>query len=276
MPELPDLVYIEKKLAPLIVNKKIVQTEIQYPLILRLLIDVDFAQSLIGQTFLSVTRKGPFLILKMDDYDLVIHFMLAGKLQFQQHGEKKVKKICFSLLLDSGDQLHYADDKHMGKVYLAKEDLYSQIPGLTDQGVDITCPEFIETTFLKLIEKKRQQVRVFLMDQKLLSAIGNAYADEILFHAKIHPKTLCSQLSLEEKKQLFLSIQVVIQEGIEEIEKANQGIEVKVRDHMKVRNRQNQDCPICGSTIRRASVLGFDTFFCPHCQPPKKPQFINW
>ena len=101
-------------------------------------------------------------------------------------------------------------------------------------------------------------------------------ADEILFHAGLHPKTTCSQLKEEDIQRLYNSIKVVMAWGIEEVRKAGQPIEVKVREHLKVRNRKGEPCPVCGSLIRRASVLGYDTFFCPRCQPPTTKQFIAW
>ena len=64
--------------------------------------------------------------------------------------------------------------------------------------------------------------------------------------------------------------------GIAEVEKAGEPIEAKVRGHMKVRNRKDMPCPVCGTTIRRAGVLGYDSFFCPSCQPPKRAQKIPW
>ena len=114
------------------------------------------------------------------------------------------------------------------------------------------------------------------MDQALLSAIGNAYADEILFAARIHPKTPCSSLSADQRQTLFESIRSVMAWGIAEVEKAGHPVEVKVRDHMKVRNRKDQPCPVCGTTIRRAGVLGYDSFFCPQCQAASRPQRIPW
>ncbi|HET6486082.1 MAG TPA: zinc finger domain-containing protein, partial [Spirochaetia bacterium] len=120
------------------------------------------------------------------------------------------------------------------------------------------------------------QARVFVMDQTALSAIGNAYADEILFAAGIHPKTSCASLSAEERRKLYDSIRSVMAWGIEEVRKADRPIEEKVRDHMRVRNRKDQPCPVCGGTIRRAGVLGYDSFFCPTCQPAVRKQAIPW
>jgi formamidopyrimidine-DNA glycosylase len=202
--------------------------------------------------------------------------MLAGRFQLQRPGDKAVAKICFSLVLDNGQILHYADAKRMGKVYLTWPGETEQIPGFNDQGVDVLGPAFTLELFRSLIETKRNQVRVFVMDQTLLSAIGNAYADEILFAAGLHPKTLCSQLSPEDIERLYRSIVRVLAWGIDEVRRADQPLEAKVRGHVKVRNRKGEPCPVCGTTIRRAGVLGYDVFFCPRCQPPRRRQTIPW
>jgi formamidopyrimidine-DNA glycosylase len=145
---------------------------------------------------------------------------------------------------------------------------FGGIPGYDTQGVDVVSDAFTFEAFEGLIRGKRSQARVFLMDQTALSAIGNAYADEILFAAGIHPKTPCSNLSPEKTRKLCDSIHSVMAWGIAE--------EVKVRGHMRVRNRKDEPCPNCGATIRRAGVLGYGSIFCPVCQPAKKAQKISW
>ena len=276
MPELPDQVYIEKRLSAVLPGRKIVAAEVTEPIVLRILIPDAFVETLVGATFENVRRHGPFLVFKFDhDYELIVHPMLAGRFQLTT-SEKSGPAACFKLTLDEGAKFCYLDDKKMGKVYLIATSDYAPIPRFLDQGMDITNQEFTLEKFLELIKRHRTQVRVFLMNQTILSAIGNAYADEILFDARIHPKTFCQQLQPAQIAQLYDSIIRVINWGIAEVEKAQQPIEVKVRGHMKVRNRKDQPCPRCGTTIRRAGVLGFDSFFCPNCQPPTRSQFIDW
>ncbi len=202
--------------------------------------------------------------------------MLTGKFQYAEKQKKPIRFTCFSLHLDNGHTLNYADDKHMGKVYLTTPDLFGNIPGFATQGIDILSKKFTESGFTKLISKSRQQVRVFIMDQSKLSAIGNAYADEILFDAGLHPKTTCNKLKEPERKRLFQSIYKIMRWGIKAVEKADLPIETKVRDHVKARNRKGEPCPNCGDKIRRASVLGYDSFFCPRCQPAVGKQTIPW
>lgn len=279
MPELPDLVYIVKRLAARIESRRIVDVTVKEPIVIRMLLPDSrgFAEAMTGKTLEGLERRGPFLRFTLSgNAECIVHCMLAGRLQIAGPGEKPVAHLCVGLRLDNGEWLRYGDEKRMGKVYLTAAGRYDGIPGYREQGVAILSEEFTFERFRELIARRRQQVRVFIMDQTALSAIGNAYADEILFAAGIHPKTLCSSLSDDQRRKLYDSIKSVMAWGIAEVEKAGQPIEVKVRDHVKVRNRKDEPCPVCGSKIRRVGVLGYDSFYCPQCQPATRKQAIPW
>jgi formamidopyrimidine-DNA glycosylase len=282
VPELPDLQYIVASLGPRIAGRRITGANVKEPVVIRTLLaspdglPLGFASALEGRIVAGLRRHGPFLSFEMDGRLLVIHCMLTGRLQLAARAERPLAHLCFSLSLDDGSRLSYGDEKRMGKVYVTSPGSTAAIPGFDTQGIDVVSDAFTFEAFEALIRGRRRQARVFLMDQASLSAIGNAYADEILFAAGIHPKTPCSALTAEERRRLYDSIRSVLAWGIAEVRKAGQPIEVKVRDHMKVRNRKDQPCPACGATIRRAGVLGYDSFFCPRCQPAKKPQGIPW
>ena len=278
MPELPDLVYITEALNAVLPGRKIRAVEVREPVVLRVLIPGSggIAAALSGERFQTVERQGPFLKLQLEHLEIIVHFMLSGRFQLQQPGQRRVGHFCFSLALDNGPALNYGDDKRMGKVYLLQNDEYDRIPGYLDQGVDVLSKAFTEALFRGLISKKRCQSRVFIMDQSCLSAIGNAYADEILFQAGIHPKTLCSQLDDKEVGRLYRSVVDTLRWGIDSVRRAGRPLEIKVRDHLRVRNRKGQACSRCGTTIRRVGVLGYDSFFCPRCQPARKGQTVPW
>ncbi|HET6272513.1 MAG TPA: DNA-formamidopyrimidine glycosylase family protein [Bacteroidota bacterium] len=278
MPELPDLVYIRKHLAQEIVHSAIAQVTIREPIVLRVAIDMPFEATLIGSEITAVDVHGPFLRFGLSrSVELILNLMLAGKLQLQGGDEKPFGHLCVALHLSSGQRLNLCDDQKMAKVYVVRSDDYRQIPRYREQGVDILSPEFTPDRFRNLAKQNsRKQVRVFINDQSILSAIGNAYADEILFEAGIHPKTFVNKLSAEELQRLYEAIINVIKWGIEKVEAAHQPIHVKVRDHMRVRNRRGEPCPRCGTTIRREGVRGHDVFFCPSCQPASRKMFIDW
>ena len=277
MPELPDLVYIQKKLKTEMVGQIVTDVSIKEPIVLRILLPEKIQDALKGATFLDVKRHGPFLVFLLShDLDMIVHPMLAGKFKFTSSATKPGRGLCLSFHLKSDKVLHYLDDKKMGKVYFINHGATAAIPRFDQQGVDILTSAFTAELFMRLIEKQRKQVRVFLMTQEILSAIGNAYADEILFDAGIHPKTFCYQLQETQKTKLYDSIRKVMKWGIEQVEKAQQPVEIKVRGHLKIRNRKNQPCPTCGSDIRCTGVLGYDAFFCPKCQPPQRTFFVDW
>ena len=282
MPELPDLVHIVKALGPELVGRRITRVTVKEPIVLRVLVPGGFGGLLEGASFSGLERHGPFLRFGLGEVegraslDLVAHLMLAGRLRLAAPGEKPLPATAFSILLDDGRTLHYGDERNMGKVYLCPRGSFDAIPGYLTQGLDVMSPDFTFEAFESLVAGRRCQARVFVMDQAALSAIGNAYADEILFEARIHPKTPCGRLSPEDRRALYDAVRSVLAWGIEEVEKAGRPLEDKVRGHLRVRGRSGQACPRCGATIRKAGVLGFDAFFCPACQPDRTGRGLDW
>jgi formamidopyrimidine-DNA glycosylase len=308
MPELPDLVHIVRALSPELEGRAVLSATVKESIVLRVLIQGSFGELLGGARFRSLERHGPFLHFSLErnqiqpsglknlgnpqncgailadqiqptkqlGLDLIMHLMLTGRLRLATRGEKRLPYTAFSLILDDGRELSYADEKKMGKIYLCESGQTASIPLYESQGVDVASPAFTWELFESLIARKRSQARVFVMDQTALSAIGNAYADEILFEAGIHPKTPCYLLSAEKRRALYESIKSVLAWGVAEVEAAGAPLEDKVRGHMRVRNRAGEKCPRCGATIRKAGVLGYDAFFCPVCQPDLAGKGLDW
>ncbi|HUX37226.1 MAG TPA: DNA-formamidopyrimidine glycosylase family protein [Rectinemataceae bacterium] len=276
MPELPDLIVIQNRLGPALSGKVVAGARVHEPIVLRILEEGDFATLLAGQRVEGLDRHGPFLRLGLERHDLVMHLMLAGRLRLAPIAEKRLAWEAFAIDFEDGQTLSYGDEKNMGKVYLCRKGDFSAIPGYGGQGLDIVSPAFTWERFSKLIENKRNQARAFIMDQTKLSAIGNAYADEILFEAGIHPKTPCCYLTSSDRRKLYEAISTIIDWGTGEVEKAARPTEEKVRAHMRVRNRGGEACPRCGTTIRKAGVLGFDAYFCPKCQPDRSGRGLDW
>jgi len=278
MPELPDLWYIEQYLRRHVVGRQITDVSIKRPVVIRSAAGVPFADTLRGKKVTGVRIHGPFLHFTLTErVDLIMNFMLTGRLQHQRTSEKEGGHRCFNLTLDDGSKLNYLDDQMMGKIYLTRSGEYSQIPRFLEQGLAIRSPAYTLKAFRALLKDHgRKQVHVVMIDQTLLSAIGHAYADEILFEAGIHPKTWVRDLSEEQMSRLHTSIRNVIDWGFKMVSDAREPIHVKVRDHMKVRLRHGKPCTRCGTKIRREGVRGWDVYFCPKCQPATRPLFIDW
>ena len=278
MPEIPDLLYINGYLRSHIVGTVITGVEVMQPVVLRVMSEQPPEELLCDRRITASGNHGPFLRFDLDNGTAVLmNLMLAGRLRHQRRGERAEGYRCISFHLDDGSVLHLSDQKKMAKVYIVTGGDTARIPRYDDQGIDIRSEAFTFGRFEEILSRhRRKQVRSFLTDQRVLSAIGNAYADEILFEARIHPKTFVGSLSEGERRLLFDAIGTVLDWGIGEVRKAGEPIHVKVRTHMKVRNRKGAPCPRCGTTIRREGVRGYDVFFCPACQPPTRTLFLDW
>ncbi len=278
MPELPDLLYIAEYLQRTVVDRRISEIRVRQPVVLRVAIPRPLEAALLHACIREVEIHGPFLRLAVDGgTDLIMHLMLMGRLQHQPPDDPPQPYLCLSLTLDDQSHLNLCDEQKRAKCYVVPRGSYGVIPLYDCQGVDIQSPAFTLDTFRSLVRQhSRKQVRSFLNNHTVLSSIGNAYADEILFEAQIHPKTFVARLSPGEVDRLFTSIHTVMDRGIAHVREAQQPIHVKVRDHMQVRMRKGEHCPRCGGVVRREGVRGFDVYFCPQCQRPSRKQFIDW
>ena len=278
MPELPDLLYLRTALEERLKGRTVIGITIKEPVVIRSMIDSPWESLLSGTPLTGIRRQGPFLILAFADrLELVVNLMLAGRFHLLDAGDPLPGWLILLIEFDDGTRLALADSEKMAKVYCTRPGAYEGIPRLLSQGVDILSPGFTPDLLLEIATRhRRKQVRVFINDQTILSAIGNAYADEVLFEAGIHPKTLVASLGPEAIRRLHSAIRDVMAWGAAEVARAGEPVQAKVRSHLRVRNRKGEPCPRCGTTIRREGVRGHDVFFCPRCQPATRSHFIEW
>jgi formamidopyrimidine-DNA glycosylase len=284
MPELPDLVHVEEVLREAIAGKTITGARTGDPTVLRLMVAEPFPALLIGRRVETVERRGHFMRFGTSGgLAIVVNAMLAGRYKLVPIGpgvpkdaKKDPRALGLALVFEAGPELQYLDDKRMGKVYVARTDDEPKIPVYGELGLDLLSPTFTRAAFGAAIARRRDQVRPFLMDKQALASIGNAYADEILFAAHLHPKTFCRKIDPAGVDALYESIGRVLAEAIAEIRTRDQPTEIKVRDFLKVRGRDGKPCLVCGTTIRAVRVGAGDACFCPSCQPETRKLFINW
>lgn len=278
MPELPDLLHVVSKLRERLIGKEAVSERVKEPVVLRFTVKGNLSL-LLGRRLDDVFRRSHFVVFRFEGLDLAVNPMLAGRFRFAQPGQKDEAALGFAIGFAGAPdepqlELRYLDDKTMGKAYLISRDDWKAIPGLQSGGIDILSREFTAERFVSLLKRRRDQVRVFLLDKKALDSIGNAYADEILFEAGIHPKTFCRSIPHDAALRLHAAITKVMREAAAEVAARDERIEVKVRDFLKVRLKQI--CPRCGAKIRTAGVRGMDAYFCPRCQPATRAGFVDW
>jgi formamidopyrimidine-DNA glycosylase len=272
MPELPDLLHILARLRERVLGRHVTSERVREPVVLRYAVRGNLSL-LLGRALEDLFRKSHFLVFRFEGLDLAVNPMLAGRFRLAVPGERDEASLAFAVGFGE-TELRYLDDKKMGKAYLIATEDWKAIPGFQTGGVDILSPEFTPERFVSLLKHRRDQVRAFLLDKKALDSLGNAYADEVLFAAGIHPKTFCRSLSHEDAVRLQEAIVKVLKEAVAEVARRDEAIEVKVRDFLKVRLKEV--CPRCGSKIRTAGVRGMDAYFCPRCQPARRPGFVDW
>ena len=248
--------------------------KVKKPVILRLALPGSPAELLVGRSFTRVSRRAHFVLFPLGDIEMVISPMLAGRLVVSPADKKAPGDIAMTFSLDDGRELRYRDDVQMGKVYLIPAGAWSQVPGLEHIGVDVLDPAaFTFERFQAMARTRRDQVKVFLMDKSALDALGNAYADEALFAAGIHPKTWVRSLGEEDLARLHRAIPEVLGGAARTIADRAPATDEKLRDFLAVRNRHKTPCPRCGTPIRKMRAAGRGTYICPSCQrAPRRPR----
>lgn len=283
MPELPDLEYVAGVLGRVLPGRRIEAVRVRNPIVLRVAVAGTIQAACTGQPFGPCERHGHFLRLPVGTAcELIVNPMLAGRFRLCRRGERDEGSLCLAFGLADGTELRYVDERHMGKVYLVPAGDRRAVPGFEAVGVEPLSPAFTRVRLAGLLRGRRDQVRAFLVDKSAVAAIGNAYADEILWAARLHPKTACRGLTDEDIDRLHGAIGQVLREAVAEVARRAEPIEVKVRDFLRVRNRKGQPCPACGAPIRVEGVLGHDAFYCPVCQPNRpgarvgRRQLVDW
>lgn len=269
MPERPDLDYQVPLLAGELVGLGLVGATVRKPVVLRCLADE------VRGVVQGVRRRAHAVDFDLGARHLVVLPMLAGRFEVAPPAQRVSADTAVIFALSDGRQLRYRDDVQMGKVWLTEPN--APIPGLAEGGDDVLGPAFTLERFRTLLKGRREQVKVFVMDRTALDAFGNAYADEALFAAGLHPKRAVSRLRPEEVAALHGALVQTLQRAREVIAERQPALPEKVRDFLHVRGRKDQPCPRCGGTIRVAGIHGHDAFFCPTCQPDVEGKgMVDW
>ena len=281
MPERPDLEYVVPILARELAGERILAVRVDKPVVVRVATRGQLDALLVGRVIRNVTRRAHFVLFDVDGeppIEIAVAPMLAGRFALAERGAKAPADLAVALELGSGRELRYRDDVQMGKLYVFDAGRREVVPGLSTVGVDVLDPRaFTRERFRVLAKKRKDQVKVFLMDKTALDAMGNAYADEVLFEAGIHPKAFVRKLPDEAIDRLHGAIVKVLGEARAVIAERKPAIDVKLRDFLKVRGRPGEPCTRCATKLRKAGVHGHDAIFCPTCQPDERSSaIVDW
>ncbi len=280
MPELPEVETMRLGLQKYIVGHKIIDIQIKVPKLF-----VGNKNDVIGAKIVGLKRIGKGLIIKLsNNFILAVHLKMTGQLIYSDNKTKdlrlsakiggtslpsKYSHIIFTL--DRNASLYYNDLRRFGWIKVVKKDRLMQIPFFKEMGPE-PLKDLTFAKFKEIISKSNLAIKVLLMDQKKIGGIGNIYANDACFEAKINPRQPAKQISEREIKKLYDSISKVLQNGLEYGGSSDEnfvnalGQEGNYQNHTLVYGREKELCTVCGKPIKKIKLGGRGTYFCPNCQ----------
>ncbi|HEY6957477.1 MAG TPA: DNA-formamidopyrimidine glycosylase family protein [Candidatus Limnocylindria bacterium] len=273
MPEWPDLHVLRGRIETAVGGRRVTNVRVHDPLVLRATRPLD--EALRGRVLERVAHRGRFLAFAFDDgARLVVNPMLSGLFDLVPPATKIRATTAFALTFENDVDLRYRDDTRMGKVYLLPAGAPdTQVPQYSEQGDEAGTLGWTADEFARRAKATRRELRNLLMDDEFIAGIGNAYADEILWAAKLHPKRKIASLDEGEMDRLRGALRATLERAAEIVEaELPPELGTKVRAHMNVRGRAGEPCPRCGTKIVRTRHGLDEMYVCPRCQPPPKGQ----
>jgi formamidopyrimidine-DNA glycosylase len=289
MPELPEVETLRRDLAATLVRRRFAGVDVRLAKQVVAPTGLNTAD-LIGTRIEAVRRRAKLLIFDLSDgLALVMHLRLAGQLVHRDaagttlaEGGHPVpaygaplphKSTHVIFTFDDGSVLYLTDIRQFGRVWILPEAGVQPLLDAAKLG-----PEPLDEAFTldvlkeRLARRQRMPLKPVLLDQKILSGVGNIYADEIIFESKLTPAARVGELSEADLARLHAAIQTIlglaVREGVAEILNGKASLS---RDFPRVHGRAGQTCPVCGSTIVKVQFAGRGTYTCPSCQPWQAP-----
>ncbi|CUH95566.1 Formamidopyrimidine-DNA glycosylase [Propionispora sp. 2/2-37] len=273
MPELPEVETIRRTLADKVSQRVIKKVELLLPRLIKWPGPGEFQAMITGKRIRQLTRRGKYLLFHLDEnMVMVVHLRMTGRLYFQHKDEARDKYMRILFTLDNGDVLLYADTRTLGTLYLMEENELWRISGLQHLGPEPLTLEFSLVYFSAMLKKRPGKIKAVLLNQALVSGLGNIYVDESLAQAGIHPERRADCLLDKEIERLYYAVNQVIQAGIDNggtsfrDYRDGAGRRGSHQEHLQVYGRQAQPCRICGTPIVKTVVAGRGTHYCPYCQ----------
>jgi formamidopyrimidine-DNA glycosylase len=278
MPELPEVETVARGLQREVAGRKILTVTLG---------KTDFIDNpellesqLPGRTIMRVERYGKFLLLRLDTENgareeesaLLVHLGMTGSLMPLAVNQPQAKHTHVVMLLGDGRELRYVDPRRFGRMaYLAGEVLARELTRFGADPLEVGLEEFT-----RRIRERKSRIKALLLDQSVLRGVGNIYADESLWRAKIHPAQLGQRLKPEQVKTLYAELQKILRKAIllrgssiSDFLDA-EGMPGEYQQHHRVYGREGKPCFRCKTKIRRVIVAGRSSYFCPFCQKPPR------
>lgn len=272
MPELPEVETVKNTLRKQVLNKKIIMASVYWDNIIAYPEVKEFEKKIQNQTIHNITRRGKWLMFELDDYFLLSHLRMEGKyfIRNKNDAHNKHEHVIFTFSDDT--ELRYHDTRKFGKMYLIKkDDVYSTKP-LKDLGLE-PWDNNLTVAYLKS-KFKNKPIKTELLDQSIITGIGNIYADEILFLSKINPETVASNLTDDNLNDIIKYTREILEKAINyggttvKSYTSSEGVHGRFQSELLVHTKDI--CPVCGEKIIKITVGGRGTYYCPNCQKKDK------
>ena len=275
MPELPEVETVKNSLKDLIIGEEIINVKVYYDKMLKNISKEDFEKSLKGEHFIDIQRKGKFLIFILDNYIMVSHLRMEGK--YLLHKNEPIGKhehIIYTF--KDGRTLRYVDTRKFGVVYLFKEidveKVKKEYP-LNTLGIEPIDSALTARYLQEKMSRSNKPIKSLLLDQTIISGLGNIYADEVCFMCKLNPHELGRNLKLEDFENIRVNSKIVIEKAIKlggtTIRSFMSSHEITGKFQNELLVHTKTYCPICKSKIRKVFIGGRGTYYCPSCQKVK-------
>ncbi len=272
MPELPEVETVRRGLEAWCLNRRISKVDTLHHRATNPRSIAPLTE-LVGATIIKISRRGKFLWLELDrPFCLVAHLGMSGQFRVQDSSIADEKHLRVRLTLDTKQELRYIDQRTFGWLAISKHE--GDVPTLVSE----IAPDIFEESFdRKLVKSKfrsrKSEVKRALLDQGLMSGVGNIYADESLWRAKIHPSTPCDELSPQKLESLLRAVESVMSKALVEGGTSFDSLYINVNGEsgyfahsLKAYGRTGELCSRCGTPIERIVIAARSSHFCPHCQ----------
>ena len=269
MPELPEVETIRLDLQKVLPNLRITDISVYDKRILKTNDLAIFIKEVRGKTIQTINRRGKMIVMPLKEGGfLLAHLKMTGQLIYGPKLQLKETKVVFEL--SDGKCLNYNDQRLFGRLSFVPQ--LNDDPFLREIGPEPLEGSFNEDWIKGQVKRRRIPIKTFLLNQNFIAGIGNIYASEILFEARIDPKKAARRLTREEIKSLRYSTIHVLKKAIKyrgtsmRNYRDSNGEKGRFINRIKVYNKEHKPCPACRHEIKRIVQNGRSTFFCQRCQ----------
>jgi formamidopyrimidine-DNA glycosylase len=270
MPELPEVETTRRGVEPHVVGRRIVALNVYEPR-LRWRVPDDLPEQVADQRILHASRRAKYLLIGLESGTLILHLGMSGSLRVLPVDTARLTHDHFDLVLDSGKTLRFNDPRRFGSLHYVTGDP-QQHPLLAKLAPEPFDPAFNADYLWKVTRRRRVAIKQLLMNSRLVVGVGNIYANEALFRAKVRPRRQARTLSRPEVARLARAVRAVLTMAIRvggttlRDYVGADGEPGYFKQKLYVYERSGQDCRTCGTSVRQLTQGQRSTYYCPTCQ----------